>query len=151
MADPLSTVAAVVSLIDVTIRACEGISSLVVGLKDAPNAAQHLRQTVQNVKSVLEHIKLYVSEYESSKLFTEQHQLLPEVVKKELLGIRVDLDLLQKFLPSSGNQRKIGRRVKWVLDEKKLARVIRRLESRQRALMTGLQIVAQYVDTISET
>ena len=143
MADPLSTVAAVVSLVDVTIRACEGISSLIVGLKDAPNAAQHLRQTMQNAKSVLGSLKLYVSEYESSSLFTQQHQLLPEIVEKELLGIRADLSLLQKFLPSSGNQGKIGQRVKWVLDEKKVVRVVRRLESRQTALMTGLQIVAQ--------
>ncbi len=143
MADPLTTVAAVVSLVDVTIRACEGISSLIVGLKDAPNAAQDLRHTVHNAKSVLGALKLYVSEYESSNLFTEQHQLLPEVVKKELLGIRANLDLLQKFLPSWGNQWKIGQMVKWVLDEKKLARMIRRLESRQIALMTELQIVAQ--------
>ncbi len=143
MADPLTTVAAVVSLVDVTIRACEGISSLVVGLKDAPNAAQHLRETVQNAKSALGTLKLYVSEYESSNLFTEHHQLLPEVVKKELLGIRADLDDLQEFLPSWGNQWKIGQRVKWVLDEKKVVGVVLRLERRQTALMTGLQIVAQ--------
>ena len=143
MADPFSTVAAVVSLADVMIRACEGISNLVVGLKDAPNAAQHLRQTVHNVLSVLESLQLYVSEYESSALFIEQHQLLPEIVKKELQEIRTELDVLQQLLPSSGTAGKIGHRVKWVFDEKKISRVVHRLDNRQKALMTGLQIVAQ--------
>lgn len=52
MADLFSTVAAVVSVADVMIRTCDGISTLVLGLKDAPQAAQHLQQTVQNVRSV---------------------------------------------------------------------------------------------------
>lgn len=82
MADPFSTVAAVVSLADVMIRACGGISNLVVDLRDGPNAVQHLRQTLQNVHSVLGNLRLYVIEYESSKLFIEQHQLLPEIVKR---------------------------------------------------------------------
>ena len=143
MADPFSTVAAVVSLADVMIRACEGISNLIVGLKDASDAAQHLRQTVQNVKSLLGNLQLYVNEYESSNLSLGQHQLLPETVKKELLEIRTELDLLQQFLPLSGTQEKIGQRVKLVFNEKKISKVVRRLESRQIALGTGLQIVAQ--------
>ena len=143
MADPFSTVAAVVSLADVMIRACEGISNLVVGLKDAPHAVQHLRQTVHNVLSVLGSLQLYVSEYESSALFIEQHQLLPENLKRELLEIHKELDVLQQLLPSSGTQGKIGRRVKWVFDEKKISRVIHRLGNRQIVLMTGLQLVAQ--------
>lgn len=143
MADPFSTVAAVVSLADVMIRACEGISDLVVGLKDAPDAAQHLRQIVENVKSLLVNLQLYVSEFESSNLYIGHNQLLPETVKKELLEIRTELDLLQQFLPPSGTQGKLGQRVKRVLEEKRISRVVRRLENRQIALGTGLQVVAQ--------
>ncbi|KAF6227714.1 hypothetical protein HO173_012044 [Letharia columbiana] len=118
MADPFSTVAAVVSLADVMIRACGGISNFVVDLRDAPNAVQHSRQILQNVHSVLENLRLYVIEYGSSKLFIEQHQLLAEIVKKELLDIHTELDLLHQFLSSSGTQGKISQRLKWVLDDK---------------------------------
>ena len=143
MADPLSTVAAVVSLADVMIRACDGISTLVIGLNDAPHAAMRLRQTTQNIQSVLENLRLYVSEYESSDLFIEERQILPDAGKNELLGIRAELDLLQKFLPQSGTRGKIGQRMKWVFNEKQVSKVVRSLESRQTALMTGLQTVAQ--------
>ena len=143
MADPFSTVAAVVSLADVIIRACDGISTLVTGLNDAPRAALHLRHTTQNVQSVLENLRLYVSEYESSNLFIEERQILPDVVKNELLGIRAELDFLLKFLQPSGTQGKIGQRIKWVFSEKQVSKAVRRLESRQAALLTGLQTVAQ--------
>ena len=143
MADPFSTVAAVVSLADVMIRACEGISNLVIDWKDASDAVQHLRQTVQNVKSLLVNLQRYVSEYESSNLSIGHNQLLPETVKKELLEIRTELGHLQQLLPPSGTQEKLGQRVKRVFDEKRIPRVVRRLESRQIALGTGLQIVAQ--------
>ena len=76
--------AAVVSLANVIIRGCQGISDIVVVLKDAPNAAQHLRQTVQNVQSVIGTLRVY--EYEPSNLFIEQQQLLPELVQKGAPG-----------------------------------------------------------------
>ena len=143
MADPFSTAAAVVSVADVMIRTCNGISNLVIGLKDAPHAALHLRQTVQNVQSVLENLRLYVSEYELSNLFVEERQILPDVVKNELSGIGAELDLLQKLLPPLGTRGKISQRAKWLFHEKQVSNGVRRLESRQKALMTGLQTVAQ--------
>ena len=143
MADLFSTVAAVVSVADVMIRTCDGISTLVLGLKDAPHAALHLRQTVQNVQSVLENLRLYVSEYESSNLFIEGRQMLPDIVKTELLEIRAEMDFLKKFLPPLGTQGKIRQRTKWVFNEKQVSKGVRRLESRQIALMTELQIIAQ--------
>ena len=143
MADPFSTVAAVVSFADVMIRACNGISTLVIGLRDAPHAAMRLRQTTQNIQSVLENLRLYMSEYESSDLFIEERQILPDAVKNELLGIRAELDLLQKFLPPSGTQGKIGQKNKWVVNEKRVSKAVRSLGSRQIGLVTGLQTVAQ--------
>lgn len=143
MADPFSTVAAVVSLADVMIRACDGISTLVIELNDAPQAALHLRHTTQSLQSVLENLRLYVSEYESSNLFIEERQMLPDVVKNELLGIRAELDLLQKYLPLPDTKGKIGQRMSWFFNEKQISKAVRRLESRQTALMTGLQTVAQ--------
>ncbi|KAL9003322.1 MAG: hypothetical protein Q9188_003798 [Gyalolechia gomerana] len=94
MADPFSTVATVVSFADVTIRACKGIRAVIDIWKDAPNTTQHLPQTLQNQQFMLESLRLYVVEYESSKLFVEQHQLLPLVIKNVLRDISSDLNSL---------------------------------------------------------
>ena len=143
MADPFSTVAAAVSFVDVTIRACRGINVVIGNWNDAPNAIQLLRQTVQNVQSTLEGLRLYVLEYESSKFFTDHHQLLPEVVKNEIRDISLDLSLLQRRLPPADARTRRTHRFKWIFDEKKVLDVVRRLDSRQIAVMTALQSLAQ--------
>lgn len=143
MADLFSTVAAVVSFADVTIRACKGIHTLVDEWKDAPNAIHRVRQTAQNLESMLDSLRLYVIEYESSKLFLEQQQLLPDIVKNQLRDIDSDLKLLPKCLwpPSTGG--KLAKRMKWVLDEKKVSVILNRLNSRQTSVTTVLQILGQ--------
>ncbi|KAL8721473.1 MAG: hypothetical protein Q9225_001852 [Loekoesia sp. 1 TL-2023] len=143
MADPFATVAAVVSFVDVTVRACKGIHALIDAWKDAPDTIQRLRQTVQNQHFMLESLRLYMVEYESSKLCVEQNQLLPMSIKNELRDITSDLDLLQQSLPPAGSQKRMLQQLKWVFDEKKVLRVGSRLDSRQIAVMNGLQITTQ--------
>lgn len=143
MADPFSTVAAVVSFVDVAVRACKGIYRIVDEWKDAPNAINRARQSAQNLESMLGSLRLYVNEYESSKLFLEQQQLLPDVVRNQLRDIDSDLKVLSKCLspPSTGGKR--VQRMKWVLDEKKVSEIVRRLDSRQMSVSTVLQILGQ--------
>ena len=143
MADPFSTVAAVVSFADVTIRACKVIHEVVGSWKDAPNAIQRLRQTVQNLESMLGGLRLYAVEYEASKLFLEQHQLLPEVVKNELPEIELEIELLKGFLPPAGIQINKRERIRRIFDEKKILAVVSRLNSRQANITTELQNLAQ--------
>ena len=143
MTDPFSTVAAVVSFADVTIRACKAIYEVVGSWKDAPNAIQRLQQTVQNLESMLGSLRLYVVEYESSKLFLEQHQLLPEVVKNELPEIDLEIKFLKGCLSPAGSQRSIKQRIRRMIDEKKILAVVRRLNSRQAIITTTLQILTQ--------
>ena len=143
MTDPFSTVAAVVSFADVTIRACKVIHEVVGSWKDAPNAIQRLRQTVQNLESMLGSLRLYVVEYESSKLFLEQHQLLPEVVKNELAEIDLEIKVLKGCLSPAGNQRNIKQRIRRMIDEKKILAFVSSLNSRRAIITTTLQILAQ--------
>ena len=143
MADAFSTVAAVVSFADVTIRACKVIYEVVGSWKDAPNAIQRLRQTVQNLEFMLGSLRLYVVEYESSKLCLEQHQLLPEVVKNELLEIDLEIKFLKGCLSPAGIQRNIKQRIRRMIDEKKILAVVSRLNSRQAIITTALQILGQ--------
>ena len=143
MADPFSSVAAVVSFVDVTIRACKGINAIVDSWRDAPNEVQRLRYSVQNIQSLLDNVRLYVTEYESSRLCTQEQQLLPEAVKNELECTGSDLRLLEKLLPPQGSQAKALRKFRFVFDERKIVAVINRLESRQMSVMSALQITAQ--------
>lgn len=143
MADPISTAAAVFSFADVTIRACKGIYEVVGAWKDAPNAIQRLRQTVQSVESMSLNLRLYVAEYESSKLSLEQHQLLPEVVKNELPEIESEIKYLRGCLPPAGTQGSKRQRFRRMIDGKKISAVVNRLSSRQVAVATALQILAQ--------
>lgn len=143
MADPFSTVVAAVSFVDVTIRTCSGISRLISNWNDASNVIQLLQQTVQNVQCTLECLRLYVVEYESSTLFTDQNQLLPETVKSEIRDISTDLSSLQHRLPPANTRFTRTQKLKWVIDEKKVLDVVRRLDSRQIALMAALQSLAQ--------
>ena len=131
------------SFADVTIRACKGIYEVVGSWKDAPNAIQRLRQTVQNLELMSGSLRLYVIEYESSKLFLEQHQLLPEVVKNELPEIDLEIKFLKGCLSPAGNQRNIRQRLRRMIDEKKILAVVSRLNSRQAIITTTLQILAQ--------
>ena len=143
MADPFSTVAAVVSFVDVAVRACKGIYAIVDEWKDAPNSINRVRQTAKNLESMLDTLRLYVLEYESSRLFREQQQLLPDVVKNQLRDIDSDLKLLSKCLSPPSTGRKVTQRMKWVLEEKKISLIVSRLDSRQLSISTVLQILAQ--------
>ena len=143
MPDPFSTVAAVVSFADVTIRACEGLHRVIDRWNDASNATQRTRQTLQNLQSTLGNLRRYVVQYESSKLFLEQRLLLPDVVKNELRDIKSDLGLLQQLLPPTGSERMFTNRLRSVLDEKKIHAIVNRLDKRQIAVNTGLQILGQ--------
>ena len=143
MADPFSTAAAVVSSADVMIRVCNAISTVITDWREAPAAVQRLQQTIQNVQAVLGNLRLYVVEYEESRLFTEQQQPLPELVKQQLRDIHTDLSMLQQIMPPSGTQGKATNRITWVTNKKRILAAVQRLDSRQINLMTGLQIVAQ--------
>ena len=92
---------------------------------------------------MLDILRLYVIEYESSRLFREQQQLLPDVVKNQLRDISSDLSLLTRFLWPANTAGKLGQKLKWVLDEKKIWEILRRLDSRQLSISTVLQILAQ--------
>ncbi|KAI9805729.1 MAG: hypothetical protein M1833_005222 [Piccolia ochrophora] len=141
MADHFSTVAAVTSFADVSIRACKGIYEVIGTWKDAPNAIQRLRRTVQGLESMSESLRLYVIEYESSKLFLEQNQLLPEAVKNELPDIDLEIKFLQGCLPPVGTQGNIRQRLKRMIDEKRIVAVVSRLDRRQPCDgRTGIQL-----------
>lgn len=132
-----------VSFVDVTIRACDGLHALIDRWNDSSDASQRTRQTLQNLQSTLHSLRRYVVHYESSNLFLEQQLLLPDVVKMELRDISSDLELLQQLLPPPGSEKTLIKKLRWVLNEKKSRAIVDRLDKRQIAVATGLEIVGR--------
>ena len=93
------------SFADAMIRACNGISSIVASLNEASSSIRRSRDTIRNVQSALESLRLFVTEYKSSKVFVEHHQLLPDIVKKELLAIHSELVLLEQMILRQSKER----------------------------------------------
>ena len=139
----VSTVASIVSLADVTIRACEGIYGLVASWRNAPRAVQNVRQTVNSVDSILRNLKTFVEEYKVSVAFQQHHQFLPDSINADITSIRENLGLLDEILRSTGQVNKSRQRAKWTFQEKNISEIIQRLEKKQVGLLLSLQTVAQ--------
>ena len=143
MADPFSALAGVISLVDVALRACNVLYDSITYLKDAPELSQRLQRTVQSVESVLRSLDISVAQYRQSKISFGQSDLAPDAVKQELKSIRAELDELFLLLPTSGSGNELRRRLRWVLDRKRVGEVIQRLEGHQVTLLLALQSFAQ--------
>ena len=143
--DPISGIASVLSVADIAIRSCEGLRDLISDLRDAPQSVQRLRRTIQNTESVLRNIWLFVSEFNSSTLATEYHEVLPEAVERCVEEIRGDLNLLGNRLAPGDLGRDIGARIRHVRRKKAIEEISRRLDSRQNTLSLALLSAAEYV------
>ena len=143
--DPLSGIASVLSVADVAVRSCERLLNLVSDLRDAPQSVQRLRRTIQNTESVLRNVWLFVSEFNSSALATEYHEVLPETVERCLEEIRADLNLLEKRLAPGELGRDFGARIRHVWRKTAAEEIVQRLDSQQSRLSLALQSAAEYV------
>ena len=141
--DPLSGIASVLSVADVAVRSCERLRDLISDLRDAPQSVQRLRRTIQNTESVVRNVWLFVSEFNSSALATEYHEVLPEAVERCLEEIRDDLNLLEKRLVPGELGRDVGARIRHVMGKKSIRDTSDRLENQQNLLSLALQSAAQ--------
>lgn len=143
MAEVFATVAGVASVIDVALRACSVLYSSLHYLKEAPELSQRLRQTVQSVESILRCLNDFIAVYRRQQASTGLPGCLPDAVNHEVVLIKAELDALSKLLPAPGANGQIRRRVKWVLDRKRVDEVVQRLDSHKITLTLALQSFAQ--------
>ncbi|KAI4118195.1 MAG: hypothetical protein LQ345_001699 [Seirophora villosa] len=146
MADICSTIAGVASLIDVALRGCSVLYESINHLKDAPELSLRLRRTVQSVESILRCLDSFVVDYRKQQISTGVPSLLPDALDHELTTIKAELDALLNLLPTSNSSSQLRRRLKWVLDRKQLAEIVRRLDGHQITLILALQSFAQRND-----
>lgn len=143
MAEVFATVAGVGSSIDVALRACNALCDAIRYLKDAPELSQRLQRNVQSVESILQTLEAFVAQYRRSQALTGQSGFLPDAVTHEIISIKTELEALSTLLPAASSSDQLRRRLKWVLDRKKVAEVLQRLEGHQITLILALQSFAQ--------
>lgn len=145
MADPFSTFAGAVSVFDVAIRSCKGLHNACHAYKDAPQEIEQLRDTIRNLESVLRNLRLWVTEYQSSRLATQYHEILPSAVNNCIHEINTCREELDNFLPNPDESRQTKERSKWVLRKRNIVKLQQRLEGQQKTLDLCLQTVTQLV------
>lgn len=136
MIDPFSTAAGAVSVVDVALRACVTIYDSIRYIQGAQELSARLQRTVQSVESILQNLNTFVAQFRQSPVNAAHPASLPDAVNHGIISIRADLDELLTLLPTS-------RKVKWVLNRKRLAVVVQKLENCQVTLLLALQSVAQ--------
>ena len=132
MVDPFSTAAGAVSLVDVALRTCLKLYDLISYLKDVPQLSQRLQRSVHSIDSILLDLNTFVAQYRSSARLIA----LPDSVNKEIIFIKEDLIALASLLPNS-------KKVKWVLNRKKLADLQQSLRDHQTSLILAFQSFAR--------
>ena len=143
MAEIFAAVTGVVSLVDVALRACSALYDSIGYLKDAPDLSQRLQRTVHSIESVLRSLNLFIAQYRQTTTPAGQTNRLPDAVSHELFAIKAALDALAALLPATGSGSKLRRGINTILDRKKVAEGIQRLDSHQITLILALQSFAQ--------
>ncbi|KAL8753905.1 MAG: hypothetical protein Q9184_005282 [Pyrenodesmia sp. 2 TL-2023] len=143
MAEVFATVAGVASVIDVALRGCNVLYSSLHYLKDAPELSQRLRQTIQSVESILRVLDGLITAYRQQQASAGSPGYLPDAVSHEVVLIKAELDTLGTLLPATSVNGQLRRRLRWVLDRKRVVEVIQRLDSCQITLTLALQSFAQ--------
>ncbi|KAL9031741.1 MAG: hypothetical protein Q9196_000251 [Gyalolechia fulgens] len=111
-------------------------------LKDELELSQHLRRTVQSVESILQSLDDFVALHRQQQLSASLPNFLPDAVNHEIISIKAELHALSTLLPTSSSSSQLRRRLKWVLDRKKVAEVIQSLDRHQITLIFALQSFA---------
>ena len=157
MAEPLSLVASIVAVIgaaNAAIRTSLEVLRFLTDIKDAPAEVERLRDClrettllVETSKSSLEDLKRSTSLSSSSQETLGLRQALThftsaiKALDRELISL---VAIARKYNEVS----RAWGRIKWIFDEKKVARSLQRLESSKSLLNTALLLVGRCVRAI---
>ncbi|KAL8710557.1 MAG: hypothetical protein Q9225_007268, partial [Loekoesia sp. 1 TL-2023] len=143
MAEGFTTLTGVASFVDVALRACNVLYDSIRYIKNEPELSQRLRRSIQSAESIVQSLNDFVALHRQQQVSAGLPNFLPDAVNHELNSIKAELDALSALLPSSRSSSQLRRKGKWVLDRKKLAEVIQRLDSHGITLILALQSFAQ--------
>ncbi|MCJ1252048.1 hypothetical protein MMC30_009286 [Trapelia coarctata] len=133
---------AVVGLADVVLRWTLQLYSFLSAIKDAPKEIKRLIQELTGINALVTEVKVYLEEQKKVSPTTVESQALAEFVSslEAILGELLALSAASRKLKGSNSFANAWAKVKWVLEEKQLDGLCRRLESHKLSLVAGLQI-----------
>ncbi|KAI9755365.1 MAG: hypothetical protein M1815_005081 [Lichina confinis] len=139
----LATAASALQLADVGLRWGKEIYNLLSDIKHAPQEVHNLRNTVDDVNSVIRNLSRYIAEFNQSASTRAEHNVLPEAVTRAVQGFHEQLATLKGLLPTESVQQKI----RWGLDKKrKVKEVTENLGRRKTTVLLALEIDGRWAD-----
>jgi hypothetical protein len=150
MADPFSVVAssfAVIGLTDVVLRAGKEVHQFLNSIQDAPTEVERLRCSIHDNTLLVEESKRYWDELKkstssTSSSITSLSQAVPQFTSA-LRTLDRELSALVLLAKRHGGTTKSWARIRWVLDERKVLKILQRLEVSKSTLGVGLMLVGR--------
>ena len=156
MSDLLSVSAsafAVVGLADVVLRTGRECCQFLCAIRDAPSEVRRLQNCVQETALLVHNSKKYCEELKVSTLSTQSSSCPPASNQVIALftsaskGLKREYSALEIVAKRHNATAKTWGRIKWVLDERRLAKSLSRLEASKSSLVAALIFVGRLVDS----
>lgn len=150
MAEPFSVVAssfAVIGLIDVVLRSGKEVYNFLGAIQDAPTEVERLRCSIHDNSLLVEESKRYWDELKGSASSTSTSTTsLSQAVPQFTAALRTldrEFTALVTLAKRHDGITKSWARIKWVLDQRKISKILERLEVSKSTLGLGLMLVGR--------
>lgn len=155
MADPLSGIAAIVSLADISIRTIRGLFKFLSKLATASAELRYLQRHLHSLESYVSHVHKVLRLY-SKTGFIEANRDICHDLGNELNLCNGDLKKLERILYSAKEGTKptlnrFGVFVKSVWKESEIAKISERLEKRKLHFAITLSALGRYLFVTAES
>ena len=141
MADPLSTIASLIAVVQLTTAIISTCYDYRRGVKGASDSVMWLADEVKSLRDVFERLIKLVDDHPS-----QLHSVEPLTYKNGPLSkCSEELFGLQNKLKPASRWKALGRALKWPLSEPELSKVLSRLDRVKSTINMGLSIDQMYV------
>lgn len=150
MVEPFSVAAssfAVVGLADVVLRSGKEIYQFLSAIKDAPEEVDRLQCSIGDTALLVENVKCHAQELSQSDSLTtttptSASQMMLQI-QSALRSLDRELSALVKLAKRYQTMHNKWERIKWVLDERKILKSLRKLEASKSALVAALVLAGR--------
>lgn len=152
MADPFSTAAAAISLVDVAIKSAREISNFIASLKDASETLRQTHEAVCEVQRLLEDLQHLEDTYRKSSMAHINPQSLSSIrraiksINEDLSSLRVKID--EPIFNTDSLSRRFFKSLRIRNKERSITKICSRLEQRVLFTHTTLSVLGRYISNI---
>ncbi len=134
---------AAVGLADVVIRVGKELYGFLAAIKGAPTEIRRLQSDLRDLKLIVSEVKLYWEEFNLSSSPANRHDVLHSFVSS-LEAVREELFASADLAKTKeGIAKRLAGKIKWVFEEREIAKSLKRLESHKAALNIALILVGR--------